>query len=152
MPSYLPSSGPLSINDLKDFFGGPASPSISDYYRGGAYTPSTVSTTTTEGPFYNRVFNGYWSNRWNVDGLDPFWDFYWGTGPKLSNYPSSSTTYAGYTYYQGPTNYGSDPTCPPGRVYYFNIYRTYVTTVPANTGIPSSGTISISQFYGAEKS
>lgn len=36
----LPSSGSLSINDIKGEFGGPASPSLTDYYAGGTYVAS----------------------------------------------------------------------------------------------------------------
>jgi hypothetical protein len=43
----LPSSGPLSLNDIKGEFGGPASPSLGDYYAGGAYVPA--GTTGTHG-------------------------------------------------------------------------------------------------------
>lgn len=41
----LPSSGPLSLNDIKGEFGGPGSPSLSDYYAGGSYVPSGTSGT-----------------------------------------------------------------------------------------------------------
>lgn len=41
----LPSSGPLSLNDIKGEFGGPASPSLGDYYAGGSYVPPGTSGT-----------------------------------------------------------------------------------------------------------
>ena len=41
----LPSSGPLSLNDIKGEFGGPGSPSLSNYYAGGSYVPSGTSGT-----------------------------------------------------------------------------------------------------------
>jgi len=43
----LPTSGPLSLNDIKGEFGGPASPSLGDYYAGGSYVPA--GTTGTNG-------------------------------------------------------------------------------------------------------
>lgn len=44
----LPTSGPLSLNDIKGEFGGPTSPSLGDYYAGGSYVPS--GTSGTNGP------------------------------------------------------------------------------------------------------
>jgi len=41
----LPSSGPLSLSDIKGEFGGPGSPSLGDYYAGGSYVPSGTSGT-----------------------------------------------------------------------------------------------------------
>lgn len=43
----LPTSGALSLNDIKGEFGGPAAPSLNDYYAGGTYVPS--GTTGTNG-------------------------------------------------------------------------------------------------------
>lgn len=42
----LPSSGPLSLLDIQNEFGGSGSISISDYYRNGTYVPDTSSTST----------------------------------------------------------------------------------------------------------
>jgi hypothetical protein len=41
----LPTSGPLSLNDIKGEFGGPTSPSLGDYYAGGANVPAGTSGT-----------------------------------------------------------------------------------------------------------
>jgi hypothetical protein len=41
----IPSSGPLSLNDIKGEFGGPASPSLGDYYAGGSYVPAGTTGT-----------------------------------------------------------------------------------------------------------
>lgn len=41
----LPSSGPLSLNDIKGEFGGPTSPSLGDYYAGGTYVPAGTTGT-----------------------------------------------------------------------------------------------------------
>lgn len=41
----LPTSGPLSLNDIKGEFGGPSSPSLGDYYAGGTYVPAGTSGT-----------------------------------------------------------------------------------------------------------
>lgn len=58
----LPSSGALSLNDIKGEFGGPTSPSLHDYYAGGAYVPSGTSGTNgpvpTSGQIDINVFHG----------------------------------------------------------------------------------------------
>lgn len=41
----LPSSGPLSLNDIKGEFGGPTSPSLGNYYAGGTYVPPGTTGT-----------------------------------------------------------------------------------------------------------
>ncbi len=41
----LPTSGALSLGDIKGEFGGPASPSLGNYYAGGAYVPAGTSGT-----------------------------------------------------------------------------------------------------------
>lgn len=41
----LPTSGPLSLNDIKGEFGGPTSPSLGDYYAGGTYVPAGTTGT-----------------------------------------------------------------------------------------------------------
>lgn len=58
----LPSSGPLSLGDIKGEFGGPASPSLGDYYAGGAYVPAgttgTYGAVPSSGPISIRDFYG----------------------------------------------------------------------------------------------
>ena len=59
----LPSSGALSINDIKGEFGGPASTALSNYYAGGTYVPSGTSGTngpvpTSGNPIDINVFHG----------------------------------------------------------------------------------------------
>ena len=39
----LPTSGPLSLSDIKGEFGGNASPALEDYYAGGAFVPAGTS-------------------------------------------------------------------------------------------------------------
>ena len=42
----LQSSGAISLANIKNLFGGPASPSFANYYRGGSYIPATKSVST----------------------------------------------------------------------------------------------------------
>ena len=149
---FLQSSGAISINDIKNMFGGPGSPALSNYYRGGAYIPSSKTVTVRDpssGEYYNLAIGGIW---WEVTG--GYTAVYWnGPGYVYQNGTGlnpTSVTSGGYTYYRGslravvPQDY--QPTS-----YYYGIYRTSSSTTSINTGIPSSGAISLSQFYGAEK-
>jgi hypothetical protein len=153
----LQASGAIAIGDIKNLFGGPASPSMSNYYRGGSYIPAskttTVSGTTREpssGEYYvvPTGYNWYW---YQTGGKN----VYWNGSIVASNQPQTgSITVGNVTYYSGTlrsNQVGSYNTV--NQIY--AVYRTYpyssTTTVNINTGIPSSGQISLSQFYSAEK-
>lgn len=43
----LPTSGQISINDLRTEFTGPTPSALNDYYRGGTYVPGTVEANVT---------------------------------------------------------------------------------------------------------
>lgn len=160
----LQTSGAISLNDIKTLFGGPTSPSLANYYRGGSYIPATkivISRTPTTGEYFS--FGSYiWSQIINDNSSADTPYILW-NGVNVSGAPANATSYTtgGYTYYRGslytsayypPSSggYGSPPT-PGYTVYYYYIYRTSSSTVDINTSIPTSGTISLSQFYGAEK-
>lgn len=141
----LPSSGAISINSIKSLFGGPASPSLANYYRGGAYIPATKSVTVTEGEYYN-INTWYW-NQLSSAQIIIKWN-----NTQIFNGNGNFTSYSsgGYIYYRGTFRQTVYPYTGPYSSFY-GVYRTYVSTVNINTGIPSSGQISLSQFYGAEK-
>jgi len=143
----LPSSGTISIGDLRTEFSGPTLSSMSDYYRDGGYVPSTGTSRepatgynfSLTSPQYVWTVDTYYAAygstgvfiTWN--GINVFSQYY--------SYPPSSVTVSGSTYYTG--TYQSNA----GAVYYYSLYRT--TTGDINTGVPTSGTISLSDFYGA---
>lgn len=160
----LQASGAISLNDIKTLFGGPTSPSLANYYRGGSYIPATkviTVRTPTTGEYF--VWESY---RWDQTIYDggSAWPLYllWGGAIVTSNGPANATSYTigGYTYYRGSlftssytppqSGYGV-PSTPGYTTYYYYIYRTNPSTVDINTSIPASGTISLNQFYGAEK-
>jgi len=153
----LQASGAISLANIKALFGGPASPSLANYYRGGSYIPATKSVTTSgttrepaSGEYYtpNTTYCWFWYQTGNKN-------IYWAGTIVASNQPQSgSVTVGNITYYSGTLNYdaaGSYGTRNQIRA----VYRTYpysTTTTPSiNTGIPGSGRISLSQFYSAEK-
>lgn len=147
---FLQSSGAISINDIRNLFGGPGSPSMANYYRGGAYIPATKQVTVFEpaGGGWTAVVSpatfveDVYDSKNQYDGTY----FFWGgvNVGSVNNSSATSITTGGFTYYKGPLWSGWT---------YFSYYirRTSIANQNINTGIPSSGQISLSQFYGAEK-
>ena len=54
----LPSSGPISIGNLKNEFGGNASPKLSDYYKNGPFNKNSLSTVPSSGTIALSAFYG----------------------------------------------------------------------------------------------
>ena len=145
-------SGTLSLSTIQTVMGGANPISMSEYYRGGSYVPSTKPTVVTEGPFVSAdnpggpygVFEGgnQYAN-WN------------GTAVATSYNIVSSWTNGSYTYYKGALNYSYYTAGGYGSSGYWNywyaISRTYASSATINTSVPGSGGISISHFYSTEK-
>lgn len=154
MPT-LQSSGAISINDIKNLFGGPASPALSNYYRGGSYIPSTKTVSTllrepTTGENYSGQSGAYVWRYITTGSKDVVWNNVIVANPIYST--DTSITVGAYTYYRGTLMYSSQGAYGTWN-YYYGVYRTSgsSSTVNINTNIPTSGAISLSQFYGAEK-
>lgn len=159
----LQSSGAISLANLQTTMGGANPISLSEYYRGGAYTPATKTIATREpasGEYFGlstyqwqQSYSGY-GNSGPAFSAAIFWSGSWITTAVPAN--ATSYTTGGYTYYRGalytsgytPSQYGGGGNIT---TYFYYIYRTSSSTVNINTGVPSSGGISLSQFYGAEK-
>ena len=148
------SSGAISISDLVAEFGGDSSPSITEYYRGGALVPSTryVPAVTYYGEYSTEQFNDLGPSAANVQykSSDSRYYFYWG-GAYLGVTFVNNITTGGYQYQAVNVQYGLSG------IIYFSIKRrtaTYVppSNVPINTGVPSSGAIQLTNFYGATAS
>lgn len=134
----MPSSGAISFNNLRTVFGGTTAP-ITNYYRGGGRVPSSTSSTTTEGPNY--VFYGGPPNYFNTSVGEWYW------GGRIGNNPGTSFFVDPWTYYRGA--FVQNFSTKDGTIQLYRIYRQQSTTTSVNTGVPSSGTISLNQFYGA---
>ena len=133
----LPTSGALSLNDIKGEFGGPTSPSLGDYYAGGTYVLAGTSGT------YGAVPSS---------GAISIQNFYGTAAPVISitdqsSYTSSITPSSatngyrlnsnGKVYTQSPSgtfNYIEDWVTPNGAA---SNYECYVTVT---SGTLSSGT------------
>lgn len=163
---FLPSSGPLSINDIRNLFGGPGSPALSNYYRGGAYVPSTktVSTQTrspTSGEYYQQCC-GTARRVWiienqtgsNTNGNTLIYAPSLGVDIALGNQNNlTSYTTGNRTYYRGSLGYSEYEGYYQVWLKFWSFYwiDTTTSTTNINTSVPTSGQISISQLYGAEK-
>ncbi len=92
----LPSSGPLTLSDIQTEFGGSNPISLSEYYRGGGYVPSSVSAvpasgTISIGNFYgtsNYVPTGYWISEIIVPSTQSVYD-----GWNSADFDSSDNVY-----------------------------------------------------------
>ena len=152
--AVLPTSGALSINDIAGVMGGTAPHSLSEYYRFGPYTPGLRNITVYEpssGEYYSVATPVYYFEDTPSAGVV----IIWGGSTVASALPSGTTSYTsgGYTYYRGSfqTSGGGSGYVPFYNLY--GIYRSYPDVVIINTGVPNIGatTISLSNFYGAEK-
>lgn len=150
--AYLQSSGAISLSQVQGHWGGGNPISMSEYYRNGSYVPSIYTETTTTTTTTNQPSSGFLhtvpSTRWfTVGGVA---NIYWNSSSALVTAAATATsvTSGGWTYYRGTlmvTQY---------TLASFSIRRQQTTTSSSttttniNTGIPSSGTISMNQFYG----
>lgn len=154
---FLQSSGAISIGNLNSFFGGSGT-SMSNFYRGGGRVPSTKTVTSIvrdppSGDYYSRITSNH--TVWFGDGALAW--FSSADNPNVGWQPpwmqhggGTSYTAGGFTYYRGSLrDVASDQY---GTYYMYAVYRTSQSssTSNINTGIPSSGSLSLSQFYGAE--
>jgi hypothetical protein len=140
---FLQSSGAISLENVQTTMGGANPISMSEYYRGGSYVPSTKNTSSSSGELYSTSY------RWIVPSSLPaqlVWDgsVVANINPGLTSYTSGNATYTRGSYRGQFTDYGVNEN-------YYGITRVLVTVTSINTNIPSSGAISLQQFYGAEK-
>lgn len=153
----LQSSGSISLADLQSEYGGSSPISMSEYYRNGGLVPNSISTT---GPGSYTSY-GYSRNHrdWN---LFVFGTINWGGSTITSNNSGiniNTTTFSigGHDYQRG--NFQESVTSGSGK---FTVTRSHysirrrvssvTTTTSVNQSVPTSGTISLSQFYGGRAS
>lgn len=143
MPT-LQTSGAISLGDIQTVMGGSNPISLSEYYRGGGLTPSTRSTAVRE-PSSGSYYSGAYL--WRVHYASAA-QLYW-AGAYIGAPTGTSWTTGGVTYFRGASrltvsDYGTQFT-------EYEVYRTYTSTTNINGTVPTSGAISISQFYGTAK-
>lgn len=141
----LQSSGEISLAQVQSEFGGSNPIEMSEYYRGGSYVPTTLggAWTAWQGTLNSPTY--YWMiDNWNGNA-----SLYW-NGSNVANPSVNATTTSagGYEYEKG-SLFNSVESKYQSLSFYYIRRRTQSATV--NTGIPSSGTISMSDFYGGRK-
>lgn len=155
------------LANVQAALGGANPISMSEYYRGGPYVPTTRSVTQnlngSEGPLFVPGNNP--RRVWFVSGGLAFMQWFGtyngstpNTGINVGASPGSMTSYynpaySNGTYYRGAFQYNVFNSYYGQNEPFYAISRNgpYIlqTTQSINTGVPSSGTISISQLYGA---
>jgi len=156
----LQSSGTISLSQLQGEYGGSNPISLSEYYRNGSLVPNALTSSST-GP------GAYTAYQYNVNSY--YWSTFvfgsirWNNSTITSNntgisYNSTTFSIGGYDYQRG--TYVQSITSGSGKstatVAYYRVRRrqssvTTTTSTPVNQSVPTSGQISLSQFYGGRK-
>jgi hypothetical protein len=148
-----------NLANVRDALGGSNPVSMNQYYRGGARVPSTRSVyirEPTSGDYYARTGTEYY---WEVvnSGFVPnstggAYYIEWASvllfAGGSNNFPTYTT--GGWTYVRASHRQFTYDSTYAVSVNLYAIYREQTGTVNINTGVPSSGQISISQLFGAE--
>jgi hypothetical protein len=149
----LQSSGAISLANLQSEYGGSNPISLSEYYKNGSYVPSSVTSlgSMSAERFELNVSWAWWNENSSETSQPCYWRMYWddvqvGGGVSCSG-PPSYVDSGGYRYYFGTlrTNNVS------GFQDWYYIKRQAILTTNVNTNVPTSGTISLSNFYGGRK-
>ena len=147
----LQTSGAISLSQVQGEFGGSAPIYMSEYYRGGSYVPTSVGGSAGSwSSYYGTLYSYYWESsgtalllKWNSS-----------TVYTTSSSSATSVTTGGYEYGRGSlfTSSGGGKGGGPVTYYYQIRRRTTGSSTAVNTNVPSSGTISMNQFYGGRNS
>lgn len=166
----LQTSGEIRFSQIQAEFGGSGQIGMSEYYRGGANTPATVTTGVAAGAYtsYIRTSSGYSQSAFTSIGTD--WvtislsgfgtsRVMWGgvsLGPTAAL--SATTIISGIYEYQkgsfggylqfGDKNY-------PDTVISYSIRRRVAattSTITVNASIPTSGEVQLGDMYGGRNS
>ena len=151
----LQSSGAISLSQVQGEYGGSNPIQMSEYYRNGGLVPNSISTTAPGS--YTAYFYNQTNTHWRVF---VFSGITWG-GSNIStgNLSGTATTFTsgGYDYQRGDfvqyvtSGFGKMQTTSA----HYKIRRrlsSVTTTTSVNQSVPTSGTISLSQFYGGRAS
>jgi hypothetical protein len=141
----LQTSGEISLAQVQSEFGGSNPIEMAEYYRGGSFVPSTLAGAWSayQGSLNTPVY--YWS----YDSSSGVAEIYW-NGAYVATPPSSSTTHTagGFEYQQG--SIFDSLNTKSGSISFYQVRRR-TPSESVNTSIPTSGTISMSNFYGGRK-
>lgn len=143
----LQTSGAITFLQVQTEFGGVSPISLSEYYRNGTFVPSSITTGQGSWSGYtgSTGSNGYyWSNLYIL-----VW-----AGSQISTSWNGSGTFTsgGYDYQRESTHFATTYDKFAGTIYYYKVRRrTSGTTITVNSNVPTSGAISMDDFYGGRK-
>jgi len=145
----LQGSGTISLSQIQAEFTGANPISMSEYYRGGSYVPTSVGGAA--GAWTSFTGNTAYGYSYNTTQYTTV--LYWGgVQIRFQGGPQFSYSSGGYDYEPGPLWSSSGGGKGGGVVYYYQVRRRIsATSITVNTSIPASGQISMSQFYGGRK-
>jgi len=146
-----------NMANIRDALGGSNPVSLSQYYRGSPRVPSTRTVTVRDpssGEYYDLGSSStYWYQLRTLDENPISLDVYW-FGTLIGSLAGEQTSFTsgGFTYFRGSFRQRITVDLFGGFLFedYYGVFRTSTSTASINTGVPSSGQISISQLFGAE--
>jgi len=146
----LQTSGAISLSQVQSEFGGGNPISMSEYYRGGSYVPTSVGGSAGAWSGYQANASTYY---WSVVGNANYLEW---ANVNVGGFSSSASSHTsgGYEYEKGTlfTSSGGGKGGGPVTYYYRIRRRSTGSSTVVNTNVPASGTISMSNFYGGRNS
>lgn len=150
----LQSSGAISLANLASEYTDSQPNSLSEFYRNGGKVPSSITENVAAGSYVTQYnVNTYY---WRVGIMATL---RWNNVQISSTVASNATTFSsgGFDYQRGA--FVGNVTTGSGKTAftwaYYKIQRrtsATTTTTNVNQNVPTSGTISLSQFYGGRAS
>lgn len=141
----LQTSGAISLSQIQSEFGGSNPISMSEYYRDGSYVPSTITGSAGSWSSYTGTLSPayYWQSTGSL---------YW-NGTYIGGWDGSGTfSSGGYDYQRSSTSFYDGYNKFVGTISHYSVRRrTSGTTITVNSNVPTSGTISMNNFYGGRK-
>ena len=143
----LQGSGTITLAQVQSEFGGSNPISMSEYYRGGSYVPTTVTGSYSSYQFSISAY--HWLTYGNTVTIE--WNNSVVYTTTSGNPSTTSLTTGGYDYNRGTLQYTSGGGKGGTPVYYYQVRRRS-SSETVNTSIPASGQISMNQFYNGRNS
>ena len=143
----LQGSGAITLAQVQSEFGGSNPISMSEYYRGGSYVPTTV--TGSYSSYQGNTSTYYWLTYGNTVTIE--WNNSVVYSTTSGNTSATNITTGGYDYNRGSLNYTSGGGKGGTPVYYYQVRRRS-SSETVYTNIPAIGQISMNQFYNGRNS
>ena len=145
----LQGSGAISLSEVEAEFGGSSPTSLSEYYRGGSYVSGSEASEGTWSSYEWHATNYYWFEN---DGN--FGEVHWGGTGNIPVAGQSGTGYGidttnGYRYQRGDLESTSGGSSGSPTLSFYQVRRQTYTTND-NNWIPTSGAISLKDFYNGD--